>query len=44
MRWAVIDQNNIVVNIVIWDGEKPWSPPEGCRVERSDTLNIGDHA
>lgn len=44
MRWAVIDSNNIVVNVVIWDGVSDWTPPEGCRVVKSDTLSIGDKA
>ena len=28
-RYAVIDANNIVQNICIWDGVTEWSPPEG---------------
>lgn len=42
-RYAVIqDSDNLVVNVIIWDGQTEWSPPEGCFVVQSDTLNIGD--
>lgn len=44
-RWAVVDNaTNEVVNVVSWNGESPWTPPEGCRVVQSDTLSIGDKA
>lgn len=42
MRWAVIDSKKIVVNVVEWDGERPWTPPEGCEVVQHDTADIGD--
>ena len=29
MEYAIINSENIVVNAIIWDGETPWSPPEG---------------
>ena len=29
MIWAIINSENIVVNMISWDGESPWSPPEG---------------
>lgn len=44
MRWAVIDAENTVVNVIEWDGVAPWAPPEGCRAIESDTLNPGDTA
>jgi len=28
-RYAVIDSNNVVVGVVIWDGATQWAPPEG---------------
>jgi len=31
-RYAVIDSNNVVVGVVIWDGKAQWSPPEGLKV------------
>lgn len=30
-RWAVVD-DGIVVNLIVWDGESPWSPPSDARV------------
>lgn len=42
MNYAVINQvTNIVVNVVVWDGVSPWSPPEGTFVIQSDTAGIG---
>lgn len=43
-RYVVIDvdQGNLIVNAVEWDGVTEWSPPEGCIVEQSDTAQIGD--
>ena len=41
-RWVVINASNIVVNVVVWDGETGWSPPEGCIVVNSDHGQLGD--
>lgn len=27
--YAVI-QDGVIVNVVLWDGQNDWSPPEGC--------------
>ena len=35
--WAVIrESDGRLMNVVMWDGESPWTPPEGCRVEQYD--------
>ena len=34
MRYLVIDSSGTVVNIVIWDGVAPYTPGDGCRLER----------
>jgi hypothetical protein len=40
-RYAVIDGNN-VVNVILWDGDADWSPPEGTQtVELGDTAAVG---
>lgn len=31
-RYAVVDDAGTVVNIIMWDGVSPWTPPEGCTV------------
>jgi hypothetical protein len=36
-RYAVIDTENVVVAIVLWDGVTPWSPPDGETV-----IRVGD--
>jgi hypothetical protein len=41
MKHAIIDQENKVVNIVIWEGHE-WLPPKGHTVVRSDSAHIGD--
>ncbi len=35
-RYAVINSQNKVVNIVKWDGVSKWSPPAGCIVVLSE--------
>jgi hypothetical protein len=40
-RYAII-QDNIVINIIIWDGQSQWIHPEGTQLIQSDSLNIGD--
>lgn len=42
MRYAVIDQNNKVVNVIIWDGQALWRPPLGCvAIACPDETGIG---
>lgn len=30
MNYAIIDASNLVINMVAWDGNPPWQPPDGC--------------
>lgn len=40
-RYAVIDEiTGKVVNVVMWDGVTPWSPPAGTRAKQSDAANV----
>lgn len=32
MNYSVINAEKQVVNIIEWDGETEWQPPEGCSV------------
>lgn len=41
-RYAVINADGKVVNIIIWDGLSSWRPPIGHRIEKNHDLNIGD--
>lgn len=34
MRYAVIDQENNVVNVIVWDGVADYNPGEGLRTEQ----------
>ncbi len=40
-RHAIINEKNIVVNVIEWDGE-PWNPPLGHALIASNVLNVGD--
>ncbi len=41
-RYAVIhEESRVVVNVIKWDGQTPWSPPSGHRAVRNDTAFIG---
>lgn len=41
MRHAIVDKENKVVNVVIWEGAS-WLPPKGHYVVRHDKCDIGD--
>jgi hypothetical protein len=44
MRYAVIDSNNYVVNIVLWDGVSEWSPGPGLsliQIQEEQFVDIG---
>ena len=41
MRQAIVNKENKVVNVVIWEGAS-WLPPRDHYVVRHDTCNIGD--
>lgn len=30
-RYAIVDKNNNVVNVTLWDGETPWQPGKGIK-------------
>lgn len=40
-RYAVINEKNIVVNVIEWNGEV-WSPPIGCALIAAEGFNIGN--
>lgn len=41
MNYAVINADNVVENIVAWDGDTTWSPPDGYTAIQSKTAGIG---
>lgn len=42
MAYAVVRlSDNVVVNLVSWDGVSPWQPPEGHELVLSDVAEIG---
>jgi hypothetical protein len=42
MKYAIVNSDNLVVNIVAWDGVSKWLPPKDHIVIQSDQANIGD--
>lgn len=41
IRHAIVDKNNVVVNVVVWNGAS-WLPPRDHLVVQDDRVNIGD--
>lgn len=43
MKWALVNNENLIENIISYDGEAEYSPPDGLQlIEVNDWLNIGD--
>lgn len=42
MRYAIVDENNIVINVIKWDGVSEYNPGEGKTVVKAEYVNIGD--
>lgn len=44
MKWALIDENNQIVNIIVYDGKSQYEPDNKSHslVQVNDWLNIGD--
>lgn len=39
--YAVVN-DNVVINVIVWNGITPYAAPEGCALIQSDTAAIGD--
>lgn len=42
MRYVIVDDAHKVVNVVEWDGESEWAPPEGHTIVAHETATFGD--
>jgi hypothetical protein len=43
-NYAIIDSTNTVINVVVWDGKPPWTPPDGCiavAIPKDSSAGIG---
>ena len=40
-RYAVLNADNIVVNVIEWDGVTPYDPGEGLTLQFVPTVDIG---
>ena len=41
-NYAIVGEDNVVINVAAWDGVSPWTPPENTRLIQSDFAAIGD--
>lgn len=41
MRFAIVNKDNLVVNVIIWNGAE-FLPPRDHIVVQNDTVDIGD--
>jgi len=41
-RYAVIGPDNVVQNVIEWDGVAKWNPPSGCTLKPHDQVGRGD--
>ena len=44
MKWAIVEQNNIVSNVVVWDGSSSWTPPKNTtmiELQEMENCRIG---
>lgn len=41
MRYAIVDAQGKVINVVLWDGGNDWSPPEGTTAVQDNNAVIG---
>lgn len=40
-KYALIDNQNIVKNVIVWDGESNWTPPEGMTCLNVENIECG---
>ena len=40
MRYAIVDAENKILNIMEWDGITPYTPAEGCRLVGDDNISL----
>jgi len=40
-RYAIIDSNGVVDNIILWDEAAQWSPPEGMTMVKVEDIQCG---
>lgn len=41
-RYAVVNAENVVTNVIVWDGVTKWTPPPGHVVKPHEECGIGD--
>ena len=41
-RMAVVDGDNKVVNVIVYDADGTWTPPEGCKIVQDGVFGRGD--
>lgn len=44
MKWALVNAENIIQNLIEYDGEQAYAPPDNLTIQQvNDWLNIGDN-
>jgi hypothetical protein len=44
MKWALVDSDNIIQNVIAYDGADEYIPPQGVTLQQvNDWLHIGDN-
>lgn len=44
MKWALVDDAGIVINVIEYNGTSLYTPPAGVSLQQVDeSINIGDH-
>jgi len=42
MNYAVVNADNVVVNVIVWDGTTGYNPGDGLTLVQSDVAGRGD--
>lgn len=40
-KYALVNNQNVVENIILWDGEAEWAPPEGMQLVNVENVDAG---
>ncbi len=41
MNWCLVNEDGLVINVIIYDGISPYTPPQGTSLIQSDIAGIG---
>lgn len=41
-RHAIVNKENKVINVIIWDGSSSWQPPKDHQIIKDNNADVGD--